>query len=145
MTFLGDVVTGALPEVFRVLDEAASQVPPFQMEVAGVGTFGPRKAPRIVWAGILHPPAALMALEQGVRRGLTGIGLRLEERTFGPHVPIGRIRSNRGLDALTSRMSSHTSSSFGEVRIERLVLMRSHLDEPRIRYSLLHESPLKGT
>lgn len=144
LAFLGDVFESDVPGLAAGLDGVAAGVPVFTMTVQGLGTFGPPRAPRVVWAGVAAPPRALFDLHRGVEAFLRGAGRRVEERPFAPHLTIGRVRSSRGAVALTSELASIKNTAFGDVRVFRLLLMRSHLEQPRARYSVLHASSLKG-
>jgi 2'-5' RNA ligase len=144
LVFLGDVLDEAVPRLTESLDAAAAQVSGFRFQVSGLGFFGPPRAPRIVWAGCPAPPAELAALYGAVCGAVRPLGFKIEDRPFAPHITIGRIRAAKGVRELTSLVASRKDTAFGEVGVRRLFLMRSHLDEPRARYSILHESPLKG-
>jgi len=65
---------------------------PFELQLAGVGCFPSRGAPRVLWAGVSASPE-LAALYQQVRRVLRRAGLPPEERKFHPHVTLGRLRN----------------------------------------------------
>lgn len=144
LLFLGAVDAGRVPALAALLDQVSSAVPAFSLRVEGVGTFGPPQAPRVVWAGV-RAPGELARLHQDLAAGARAAGLAVEERPFEPHVTLARIRSSRGLAALTSHVGSIRNAVFGNVLVRRTVLMRSHLDRPGVRYSVLHASPLKGS
>lgn len=145
MIFFGDVLEETIPDLTRCLDEAAAQVPHFKFKVSGVGFFGSPRAPRVIWAGVPNPSPEFQRLYESAASAVQGVGFKLEARPFVPHVTLGRIRAAIHVRELTSRAEAHKDTPFGEVGVRRLLLMRSHLDEPRARYSILHESPLKGT
>jgi 2'-5' RNA ligase len=145
VAFLGDVFESVLPVLAVGLDEAVAAIPAFTLTVQGLGTFGPPRVPRVVWAGMAAPPPGIFKLHEAVAGVLKASGIAVEDRPFAPHLTLGRVRSPKGAGALTSELASIKNTAFGDVRVVRLLLMRSHLEQPRARYSVLHASSLKGT
>ena len=144
LVFMGNTCEERIPALARELDAAAAALPAFSLELAGVGFFGPPRSPRIVWAGVAFPPPELARAWAAVADISTRAGVALDDKPFAPHLTLGRIRSRRNVAELTSRAAPLKSIPFGDLAVQRLLLMRSHLDEPRKRYSILHSSPLKG-
>src|SRR6056297_1554623 len=52
LSFLGDAPAEKIDEIEMALDLVAEKYQPFKFTVAGVGTFGRRNSPRVIWAGI---------------------------------------------------------------------------------------------
>lgn len=89
LAFLGDdVADETLAEVHDGL--AALRLPPFEMEVRGLDTFGAR-SPAVLVARVerCEPLAVLQARVATVARRA---GLKLERRRFRPHVTLARFR-----------------------------------------------------
>ena len=143
LIFLGHVFAARIADFSELLDRVSASVRAFSFRVAGVGTFGPPRSPRVVWAGV-RAPAELDRLSRGLVDGLRALDMPVEDRPFRPHVTLARVGSTRGLAALTSQVASIRNAVFGDVLVRRTVLMRSHLERPDARYSVLHASPLKG-
>ena len=144
VAFLGDVFASSVSVLSDRLDGAVGAVPAFTLSIQGLGTFGPPRVPRVVWAGVAAPPPEIFKLHEAVAGVLKASGIAVEERPFAPHLTIGRVRGPKGAGALTSELASIKNTAFGDVRVVRLLLMRSHLEQPRARYSVLHASSLKG-
>ena len=144
LAFLGDVGVESVAELARIMDAITAEAVPFDMECAGLGTFGSLRSPRIIWAGIEEGSVALRALQGRLAERIRAAGFHLEDRPFHAHITLGRVRSSRGARDLTSVLGSDKNARFGRFRVERLVLMRSHLGPNGAMYSVLHASPLKG-
>ena len=144
LVFLGDMFPDTLAKLMPALDAAAIQVSGFKFQVSGAGFFGPPRSPRVIWAGVETQPA-LEHLYQGVTEAARSLEIPIDERSFRPHVTLARIRSQKRVGELTSLLPLIKSVRLGEVPVTRVVLLRSHLEQPQARYSLLHESLLKGT
>jgi 2'-5' RNA ligase len=144
LAFLGETSAARCAELAGVLDRVALDVARFRFEVKGVGTFGPPRSPRVVWAGVVDESGGLGALHAGVTQALKTLGVPDEKRPFHPHLTLGRVRSRRGVAELTSTVASDNNSPLGWVQVESLLLMRSQLHPQGAQYSALHTSPLKG-
>lgn len=144
LVFLGDVVTGRVEAVQRVVEEVVPLYPAFELQARGVGSFGSARSPRVVWAGFEEVPGALVEMHGLLAQGFREIGFDVERRPFKAHVTLGRVRSARQVDALTSDMASVNNAGFGPVPVSRVQIMRSDLGPQGARYTVLHEVMLKG-
>jgi 2'-5' RNA ligase len=90
LRFLGHVEPVVLARVSAGL--ALVRAAPFRLGLGGVGTFGPRPAPRVVWLGITEGLAACAALAAAVERMCREAGLEAESRGFRAHVTLARAR-----------------------------------------------------
>ena len=145
LAFLGYIVEATLEPLRAGLDGVAERTKPFCMKISGAGYFGRPGFPRVAWAGIEGPPPELQRIHVGLAALLKGLGIPQEDRPFAPHVTLGRVKGPDKGGALTSALASIKNDAFGDVQVDRLLIMRSHLEQPRVRYSVLHQSLLKGT
>ncbi|MBN1269094.1 MAG: RNA 2',3'-cyclic phosphodiesterase [Kiritimatiellae bacterium] len=144
LAFLGNIFETVVVPLGEALDRVAESIKPFSLDVAGVGYFGSPKRPRVIWAGIEAPPAELDRLYAGVCAAVRAFDIPLEERPFKAHLTLGRVKAPHNVGALTSAMGTVKNTRHGSVDVRRLLLMRSQLDPQGARYSVLHESTLKG-
>lgn len=144
LVFLGATFVAQVPHLVRAMEEAVGGLRPFRLEIAGVGTFGRPGVPRVVWAGV-SLPVGLMALHERLAAVVRALGFPVDTRPFHPHLTLARVKSTRHAAALTSWVASLLYSRYGEFEVDRIHLYRSHLDQPRPTYTLLHTAPLKGT
>lgn len=68
----------------------------FPMTIRGLGAFGDRKRPRILWAGI-PPSAALIRLHGKVEQAVQRAGLGPDHRKFHPHVTLARLKDAQNI------------------------------------------------
>ena len=139
LAFLGNVTREMVPLIGAALDEAVSAARPFAFDVSGLGQFGSRQSPRVIWAGV-RECTDLMRLQERVAAGLTALGLALEEREYHPHLTLGRVRSPRGREDLAHAMEVAGAVVFGRVAASEVVLMQSRLMPAGARYSVLHRA-----
>ena len=144
LVFLGNIFQAKVGELGSALDAIAREFEPFRMEVAGAGWFGSAASPRVLWVGIAEPNQPLAALQGRVGEAVQSLDIPVEDRAFKPHLTLGRVRSKHRAVELTSVLGSAKNTAYGSVEIRRLLLMQSHLEHQGVRYSILHESALKG-
>lgn len=137
LAFLGDIFPNTAELVGSALDEAAGVSANFSFDVSGIGAFGSKRSPRVIWAGVGENPP-LMSFHEHVTGLLQALDLSIESRRFRPHVTLGRVRSARGRDALLSALGSAGAIDFGRVEVARVVLMQSTLTPQRAVYSVFH-------
>lgn len=141
LKFLGETEPKRLERIGPVLAEAARNVTPFSLAVAGVGAFGGR-IPRVVWVGVREGTAPLEALAGAVESGLARLGFPKEKRGFTAHFTLGRVRSPRNAEALLAAIRDEPTEPLGTVLVERFVLMQSELDPGGSIYTALERFPL---
>lgn len=144
LVFLGNIFQAKVGPLGAAMDAVAADFELFRMEVSGAGFFGSAASPRVLWVGIAGPNAPLAAMQGRVVEAVKALGIPVEERAFKPHLTLGRVRSKHRAVELTSALGSAKNTAYGSVEIRRLLLMQSHLEHQGVRYSILHESALKG-
>lgn len=144
LVFIGDLFAARVAPVAGAVDQAVRPGAPFAFALEGAGYFGSARSPRVLWAGIPSPPEALMTLQARLAEAVAAQGIALESRPFRPHVTLGRVRSARGADELTSALQSASNTHFGQVPVTRVHVMQSRLLAAGAQYTILHESVLTG-
>jgi 2'-5' RNA ligase len=145
LAFLGETPESLLPAVERVLARAAAGRAAFDLELKGLGFFGPADFPRVVWLGVAEGQAALSDAARALREALAAEGLPAgdEGRGFHAHLTLGRVRSRRGLGGLQDLLSQPSPPGLRS-RADRLVLFESRLGVGGPSHASLRELPLRG-
>lgn len=86
--FIGEVAEPT-PEVL-ITGLSKIKCTPMQLQIKSTGFFPPRKEPRILWFGIMHPPEFL-TLQSKIERTCLSICPSAETRKFHPHVTVARL------------------------------------------------------
>lgn len=87
LAFLDEQPEAVLEELHHELEKV--RVPPFEMQLRGLGTFG-KKSPKVIWAGVAPEPALEM-LRDKVRSAARVAGIELKRERFKPHVTLARF------------------------------------------------------
>ena len=142
LAFLGETPEERLAEINMAMDAVAEARAVFSCEVKGLGWFGSPQSPRVVWAG-MHEDPALVVLQSAVAEALRQLGFVPEDRAFHPHLTLGRVKSSRDGAVLAPILSGREDVVFGEMRVDRILVMRSQLRPQGPEYSVLHEAALR--
>lgn len=144
LAFLGELDDEGVRAAEAAALEAATSTHPFSLALAGLGTFGSPRAPRVVWAGIVGV-ASVQRLHAALADALAQRGFPREEGPFAPHLTLARIKDRLDpttLDRLHVRVQSATGRSYASWRVEAISTMKSELLRGGARYTQLAEARL---
>ncbi|HEX8730605.1 MAG TPA: RNA 2',3'-cyclic phosphodiesterase [Ktedonobacterales bacterium] len=146
LAFLGEVDDATLAAVIAATGEVTRATAPFELALAKLGVFGPREAPRVIWAGVGGDLPPLRALQRRLTDALEPLGFPHETRPFSPHLTLARLKQpltlggTRRLAALlAARPPAPTRWQVAEAHV-----MRSDLAATVARYSILSVAPFAG-
>jgi 2'-5' RNA ligase len=127
LAFLGELPEAGIESVRAAMDLSVEGSPALHLDVSGAGTFGPRRSPRVVWAGLGGDVEALQAIHAKLAEALRAAGFETEDRPFSPHITLGRIRGRRNLDAMLERIDTAADQSFGSIQVKAITFFKSEL------------------
>lgn len=93
LRFIGEVDRHQAADITAALGRV--RVPPFQMALAGIGTFDRRGRVDTLWVGVT-PQAEVTALAKRVDAALARVDIAPETRTFLPHITVARFGRDMG-------------------------------------------------
>jgi 2'-5' RNA ligase len=96
--------------------------------------------PRVVWIGIKSDQTVL-DLQAMVGRLCGEFGFPMEDRTFHPHITLGRVKETRNVVRLTEAIKTITFEPI-EMHCSEIVLMKSELHPSGSIYTMLKSFPL---
>jgi len=142
LKFFGNIEESRIDPIFKSFEEPVQNTPPFSLKVRGVGAFPHLKNPRVIWVGLVEGKEVLISFQKQIEIQLEKIGIQPEDRSFHPHLTLGRMRSSRGKEELVGRMERHKEAEFGDLKVERVVLFKSDLRPSGPIYTPLREMKL---
>ena len=142
LRFIGETDDRALMELVALLKDAASKTPPLDLEPCGIGSFPEGEpVPHVIWSGVRgatpEADAALKELRRVLNDGARSMGHRAEKGKFVPHITLGRLRSDRAVQALVDRMGPAKIRPFGRFLVREAVLFETHEGEFGTEYTPL--------
>jgi 2'-5' RNA ligase len=141
--FLGNVDEKLLPSVMSEIERVTNDFSSFDVTYGDLGCFPSVKRPRVIWIGCMNTDGQLSSLKNSLDDRLRKLGFEKEERDFHPHITLGRVKSNRGLDHLTPVLQSATFHPHPSL-CNTILLMKSTLKPQGSEYSVVRAYALKG-
>ena len=102
------------------------EVAPFDLTIQGLGSFPPRGAPRVIWAGMAGDDDSRRLHEHDITDRLSNAGVPPESRPYSPHLTLGRIREASGLSA-TALFRGLSEIVLGTTTVEAITLFESRV------------------
>jgi len=140
--FIGEVDDVRAAAIVAAL-QSPIDVQPFDLTLAGTGTFPEHGPPRVVWTGIEQGRDGLIALEREVRSRLTTFARPPEGRPYSPHLTLARVREAAGLRS-ASLLEGLEDRSIGTTRIDTITLFESRLSPKGSIYVPLLRTSLRA-
>jgi 2'-5' RNA ligase len=133
--FLGEVDE---PTAQAVVDRVSPPLsaPPFELALAGLGTFPPSGPPRVIWLGAAEGARELAAVHAEVGRRLEELGVPLERRPFGAHLTLGRVKAPLG-PRLRDMLAAAAPARAARCRVDHVTLFESRLSPRGATYSVI--------
>ena len=138
--FIGEVAPATAETIAAALAPPLP-LPAFTFTVGGLGTFPPRGAPRVLWAGLRSGPDELHALDRAVTGRLLPLGVPPEDRPYSPHLTLARVRDAAGLRA-ADLVAPLAEAAFGTAQVDAITLFESRLSPKGATYRPLQRTPL---
>ncbi len=92
LKFLGNAAEDDLIRVERALQQLRGRHEAFEVSTSGFGAFPSERRARILWAGVGEGSGPLRAVAQSVEDLLEPAGFEREQRSYVPHLTLGRAR-----------------------------------------------------
>ena len=142
LKFFGNIEESRIDPIFKSIEKPIRSTLPFSLKVRGIGAFPHMKNPRVIWMGLVEEREVLATLQRQIETHLEKVGFQPEDRTFHPHLTLGRMRSGRGKGDLVGRIEKYKEEKFGDLPVERVVLFKSDLRPSCPIYTPLREMKL---
>ena len=144
LKFLGSIEKKEVEKISQILESLAAEWRPFELNFHGMGCFPGLRAPRVVWVGLNRGGESIRSLQHAIEEKLAGEGFAREERSFTPHLTIGRVRSQRGKGVLIQTIERKKDITIGGFWTREIIFFRSELRPTGAIYTKLGIFPMKG-
>jgi 2'-5' RNA ligase len=136
LKFFGDVDKIAIEKLSAAAARVVQTFSPFQIRVAGTGTFPKQAMPRVLWVGIEDPSGNLASLHARFEDECAKEGFPKEARAFRPHLTLARIRKPQG-SRTVGELHKEIGFAASEVVVPELLLVRSELSSEGSKYTVI--------
>jgi len=128
LAFLGECNSKQIANARKAMDKAAFS--PFDIRIDSLGRFK-RDGSDLWWAGV-RECEELLKLHRSLSDNLTRAGFSLEDKTFRPHITLGR--------KVVSRIAPRSVEPFGQ-RVSKIDLMDSENKMGALTYTSIYRVP----
>jgi len=140
--FLGNIDESKIEPIGAALFDRLRLFPRLTINAKGLGVFPNPKRPRVLWVGLVG--SHLVSLKAKVDSALTPLGFAPEEKTFTPHLTIGRWRQGERADrTLEQELGKWSKCEFGATSVDEVILFQSVLNTAGAIYRRLKVVTLK--
>jgi 2'-5' RNA ligase len=141
LAFLGSQPAEQLEALEQIGASAAHASAPGVLRLGESGSFGSKRAPRVLWVDLGGDVEALSALQHHLDVGLRAAGYALEDRPFRPHITLARRRETARGGPPVGWPPAVEHATFP---LNQLTLFESRLSPRGPTYVPLFEFPLTG-
>ncbi|MBA7693792.1 RNA 2',3'-cyclic phosphodiesterase [subsurface metagenome] len=146
LKFLGDIAVAKTGEITKAIETAARGIPPFHLEVKGLGVFPNLRRVQVAWIGVSGDIDRLNQLQQCLESNLTPLGFAPEARRFTPHLTLARLRDRASFEERQSFGQLIAGTRFDKIygfSVNSVNLMKSQLTREGAIYSKISSVKLK--
>jgi 2'-5' RNA ligase len=142
LVFLGDTQETRAEEIDIILKKLCNGFGSFGLVLSGAGVFRSLNDPRVIWTGIAHSEQMIM-LNKKIVEKLKETGTKVEDRSFNPHLTLGRVKRINDLTKLKVLLDEFKDKEIQRVKVSEIILYESILRpegpiyKPLGKYSLL--------
>jgi RNA 2',3'-cyclic 3'-phosphodiesterase len=140
LAFLGEQPEDALSRL-RAAGDACAKVPAFDLTLSGAGAFPNPRRPRVLWIRAEQGARELEELARCLADGLRYAEFALEKRPFRAHLTVARVKPG-GERGAAHALGAVAAGELARMRVDRLLLMQSHLGPRGAKHVVVHETRL---
>jgi 2'-5' RNA ligase len=141
LKFLGDVPEKEIDKIAEAVKSSVKRFSPITIKIVNAGAFPDFKRPRVIWIGVEEPTGQLGEIHKVIEQELEKLGYERENRKFSPHLTLGRVKSNDGIEKISNKLSN-MEINFGEFTAVEIIIMKSELKPSGAVYTSLFKIKL---
>lgn len=144
LRFLGEIEEEKLEKVHQITQELGKRVPPFKIEVKGMGVFPGFSSPRVIWIGARDTSGELGKMAAWLEEALVREGFVREKRKWKAHLTLGRVKFLKESERLRELIQKEMETEAGKMEVKDITIMRSQLTPKGSIHTSLGKIDLKG-
>ena len=141
LKFLGEVEEERLPQLSRAVASAAAGHKGFSFAAPVLGCFG--NPVKVIWLGTDEENTLLLQLHRDIEDALDRTGWPREQRTFSPHLTLGRIKDGSRDRSLKDVIKNYGPMQLGTLNVDSVLVYESQLTPTGPIYTVLSKHKLE--
>lgn len=144
LKFLGNVSDANVTVLKDIMITEAANHSAFDISIGELGAFPSNRRPRVIWINV-QAPSELEAVQRGIESETARLGYEKEDRSFSPHLTIGRVSRNANASQvrrLGELLDRYTVGFLGAMRVRAIHLYQSDLSPGGAVYTQLFSAEL---
>ena len=140
LKFLGEIGETQLDAVKALLGEFSKTHPKFKANLSSVGAFPNENYVKVLWVG-LSPHEEYEKMAMDLDEIIHDLGFK-KEKSHTPHLTFSRVKYVDDKEKIKTFLKKHKNEDFGQVQVDRIVLMQSELKPDGPTYTEIASYPL---
>lgn len=140
LAFIGEKEDIDVEKTAEIVRKVAGKFNPFELNFSGTGIFRDMRKPRVIWLGVEVQPE-FYEMQSLLCRELEEEGLYTSEKSFKPHITLGRIKYINDRELLSDLLKSNEAKSLPPQSVNELLLYESRLKPHGPEYHILAKAP----
>lgn len=141
LKFLGEISKEKAEKISAMIEGKIGNYAPFVISIKGTGVFPHPGYVRVVWLGV-EDSGPYSRIQRDLDEEFVKMGFK-KERSYVPHLTIGRVKGAQNKEALLSKINELEDVVIGDMNVDQLVLKESELTPAGPIYTNLKEFKLK--
>ncbi len=142
LKFLGEVDDVKLAGACEVVRAVSAGLTPFPLRLTHLGCFPHPRAPRVLWCGLDDPAGGCQRWLASADPGLEALGFPREERSFTPHVTLGRSKGPGGGRVMQRVLNTPVAFPTTAMQVRQMIVFESLLLPAGAQYRPVCMAPL---
>jgi 2'-5' RNA ligase len=142
LRFLGETSDEQVLKITGLLDDISQNYHRFQFNLKGVGFFKSKNQPRVLFLSVEND-LLLKQLAAEIEEMVVSLGFSREEKSFHPHLTLGRIKFIQNKNAFYSLAGELKCAEIQSVTVSEIIYYQSVISSAGAIYKPIHQVHLK--
>lgn len=144
LAFIGEQPEDLKVKLIQIMKDAAKDIPAFEVTPAYIDGFPTLHHPNILWVGVKGDIDKILLIREGIKDGLEGLNLPVDERRFVPHISIAKFSRDISISReLEIKLEKILAYPFDPIKITSIKLFESVPNEGFHSHNTLAEIKLE--
>lgn len=126
LAFIGEQSDQLRDKLTQIIQDAAKDVPSFEVIPAYIDGFPNIHHPQVLWVGVKEDIDKVLLIRERVKDGLANLHLPVDERRFIPHITIAKLKNTIKIDQkMEVELEKLMAMPFDPIKISSIKLFES--------------------